>query len=111
MNKILPVIVGFGGYNSSGRSSFHQGFKRTVIDSLTEVDRTNTIVSLACLMGLVSWKDKAYVDVSGNTLNKRVIVEKYERKVLSGTLIREIEHFDSRRVPVSYTHLTLPTRS
>ncbi|GIR39965.1 MAG: hypothetical protein CM15mP51_07450 [Porticoccaceae bacterium] len=50
-------------------------------------------------MGLVSWKDKAYVDVSGNTLNKRVIVEKYERKVLSGTLIREIEHFDSRRVP------------
>ena len=99
MNKILPVIVGFGGYNSSGRSSFHQGFKRTVIDSLTEVDRTNTIVSLACLMGLVSWKDKAYVDVSGNTLNKRVIVEKYERKVLSGTLIREIEHFDSRRVP------------
>ena len=61
MNKILPVIVGFGGYNSSGRSSFHQGFKRTVIESLTEVDRTNTIVSLACLMGLVSWKDKEVV--------------------------------------------------
>ena len=30
----LPVIVGFGGYNAAGRSSFHHGFRRIVQESL-----------------------------------------------------------------------------
>ena len=28
----LPVIVGMGGVNAAGRTSFHQGFRRIVID-------------------------------------------------------------------------------
>ena len=70
MSKVLPVIVGFGGYNSAGRSSFHQGFKRTIIESLNEADKRNTILSLACLMGLVSWKDDTYISASGEFLDE-----------------------------------------
>tara|TARA_B100000524_G_scaffold40192_1_gene19419 strand:+ start:441 stop:2312 length:1872 start_codon:yes stop_codon:yes gene_type:complete len=99
MSKILPVIVGFGGYNSAGRSSFHQGFKRTIIESLNEVDKRNTILSLACLMGLVSWKDDTYISASGEFLNEEEVIKAYEGIVLAGTLIREIEHFDSRAIP------------
>tara|TARA_B100000886_G_scaffold339884_1_gene306814 strand:- start:116 stop:1987 length:1872 start_codon:yes stop_codon:yes gene_type:complete len=99
MSKVLPVIVGFGGYNSAGRSSFHQGFKRTIIESLNEADKRNTILSLACLMGLVSWKDDAYISASGEFLDEEEVVKAYEGIVLAGTLIREIEHFDSRAIP------------
>ena len=30
----LPVIVGMGGINAAGRTSFHQGYRRIVLDSL-----------------------------------------------------------------------------
>ncbi len=99
MSKVLPVIVGFGGYNSAGRSSFHQGFKRTIIESLNEADKCNTILSLACLMGLVSWKDDTYISASGEFLDEEEVIKAYEGIVLAGTLIREIEHFDSRAIP------------
>ncbi|HNF09694.1 MAG TPA: hypothetical protein PLX36_10580, partial [Pseudomonadales bacterium] len=32
----LPVIVGFGGINPAGRSSFHHGYRRLVLDVLDE---------------------------------------------------------------------------
>ena len=31
----LPVIVGMGGINAAGRTSFHQGYRRIVLDSWT----------------------------------------------------------------------------
>ena len=49
----LPVIVGFGGYNAAGRSSFHHGFRRMVIESLPAAERQQTLVGLAVLMKLV----------------------------------------------------------
>ena len=48
----LPVIVGFGGYNAAGRSSFHHGFRRTVIESLPAAERQETLAGLAVLMNL-----------------------------------------------------------
>jgi len=55
--QALPVIVGFGGYNAAGRSSSHQAFRRLVLESLSQEEQEQTIVSLACLMKLVSWND------------------------------------------------------
>ena len=43
----LPVIVGFGGYNAAGRSSFHHGFRRTVQESLAPQARQETLAGLA----------------------------------------------------------------
>ncbi|WP_166796985.1 hypothetical protein, partial [Pseudomonas aeruginosa] len=49
----LPVIVGFGGYNAAGRSSFHHGFRRMVIESMDPQARQETLAGLAVMMKLV----------------------------------------------------------
>lgn len=48
----LPVIVGFGGVNAAGRSSFHHGYRRLVIDALPEDKAAHTYRSLAAIMGI-----------------------------------------------------------
>ena len=53
----LPVIVGFGGYNAAGRSSFHHAFRRTVLESLDEQARQQTLAGLAVMMKLVKFED------------------------------------------------------
>ena len=54
----LPVIVGFGGYNAAGRSSFHHGYRRTVLGSLSPEKQQSTLASLAVLMGLARRVDE-----------------------------------------------------
>lgn len=92
----LPVIVGMGGINAAGRTSFHQGFRRIVIDKLNEEARQETFVGLATLMNLVSFQDGQYVDQQGNIIAAADIEEKLGEQILAGTLIRKIEaeHFD-----------------
>ena len=53
----LPLIVGMGGVNAAGRTSFHQGFRRIIIDSLNKEARQETFLGLASLMKLVSFVD------------------------------------------------------
>ena len=53
----LPVIVGFGGYNAAGRSSFHHGFRRIVQESLDAASRQETLAGLAVMMKLVQVVD------------------------------------------------------
>ena len=64
----LPVIVGFGGYNAAGRSSFHHAFRRTVIESLSPEERQQTLTGLAVLMKLVRVENGRYVDDAGVSL-------------------------------------------
>jgi len=70
MANFLPLIVGFGGYNSAGRSSGHQAYRRMIFESLGQAERQHTVDSLACLM------DKPGAE---------------ESTVLNGTLVRRIE--------------------
>lgn len=88
----LPVIVGFGGYNSAGRSSFHHGFRRTVIESLDPEARQETLTGLAVMMKLVSVVDGDYRSADGETLSKAEIERRYGQQILESTLIRRIEH-------------------
>ncbi|MFT5032961.1 MAG: acetoacetyl-[acyl-carrier protein] synthase [Bacteroidia bacterium] len=48
----LPVIVGFGGVNPAGRSSFHHGFRRLILDALPSAKVDSTFQSLSALMGV-----------------------------------------------------------
>ncbi len=48
----LPVITGFGGINPAGRISFHNAYRRLVIDVLGQHDQDRTYNSLAGLMGI-----------------------------------------------------------
>lgn len=88
----LPVIVGFGGYNSAGRSSFHHGFRRTVIESLDPEARQETLTGLAVMMKLVSVVDGDYRSADGDPLSKAEIERRFGQQILESTLIRRIEH-------------------
>jgi len=92
----LPLIIGMGGINAAGRTSFHQGFRRIVIDKLNAQARQETFVGLASLMKMVTAQDGTLVDVDGNTVEPAEIENKFGQQILAGTLIRKIEknHFD-----------------
>jgi len=97
----LPVIVGFGGYNASGRSSFHHGYRRTVFESLPEEKKLSTLLSLASLMKLVRFENGVYIDKDEITLSPEQVKDKYEETILGNTLVRRIteDHFDVDNVP------------
>jgi len=92
----LPLIVGMGGINAAGRTSFHQGFRRIVIDKLTAQARQETFVGLASLMNIVRLEDGKLVDCEGNIVEETDIEARFGQQILDGTLIRKIEknHFD-----------------
>lgn len=96
----LPVIIGFGGINAAGRSSFHHAYQRMVLDSLPAKEQEETIVGLATLMNLVTYKDGGYVDTSGQRLDATGVAKKYSQVVRDGTLVRRI---DDRYFPVNAT--------
>lgn len=92
----LPVIVGFGGYNAAGRSSFHHGFRRTVLESLEPQARQETLAGLAQMMKLVQVVDGQYRDQDGQSLSHAEIEARFANEILAGTLVRRIErqHLD-----------------
>ncbi len=94
MSSALPVIVGFGGYNAAGRSSSFQSYRRMVFDSLPPKEQQKTIVSLACLMGLVQNKKLAYLTPSGHELSAYEVDIQFRTVVLEGTLVRKTTLFD-----------------
>lgn len=96
MKSRLPVIVGFGGYNAAGRSSFHHGFRRTVIESMDARARQETIAGLAVMMKLVSAVDGVYQSADGTALTLAQIEQRFAEQVLASTLVRRIEaqHLD-----------------
>ncbi|MCF2858169.1 beta-ketoacyl synthase [Pseudoalteromonas sp. SMS1] len=92
----LPIIVGMGGINAAGRTSFHQGYRRIILDKLDDAAREETFLGLATLMNLVSFKDGQLVSQDGEAVSVGEIEEKFGQQIIDGTLIRKIEknHFD-----------------
>lgn len=84
----LPVIVGFGGLNAAGRSSFHHAYRRLVIDSLPKQRVQQTWRALASMMGM---------PCSSSDVGEEEIAH-----MRAHTLIRRIEseHFDVDRTRV-----------
>jgi len=75
----LPVIVGFGGINAAGRSSFHHGYRRMVLDALPATARQQTLANLASLMRL------------GPADGSPAQLAEHEAHILRHTLMRRIE--------------------
>ena len=48
----LPILVAAGGINSAGRTSHRHGFKRMVIEQLSQADQRDTRHALSNLMGV-----------------------------------------------------------
>ena len=87
----LPVIVGFGGYNAAGRSSFHHGFRRTVLESMESAARQETLAGLAVMMKLVKFDAGHYRDAEGQVLTLAEIEQRFADQIRQSTLIRRIE--------------------
>lgn len=85
MAERLPVIVGFGGVNAAGRSSFHHGYRRLVLDALPGSAADDTLRSLAALMGQPS---------------EGPVSAQQRQHILDHTLVRRIEPewFDTENV-------------
>lgn len=96
MKSRLPVIVGFGGYNAAGRSSFHHGFRRTVLESMDAQARQETLAGLAVMMKLIRVVDGAYQTEDGSALDLPEIEQRFAQRILASTLVRRIEkqHLD-----------------
>ena len=87
----LPVIVGFGGVSPAGRSSFHHGYRRLILDRLNDSERSETLLDLATLMGLASYSDGIYFDAEGNETPLAELLASINQQVCNSTLIRKIE--------------------
>lgn len=98
----IPVITGFGGYNAAGRSSFHHGYKRTIFQSLPEIEQRKNCLATAVLMGLLFWKNNDYHWADGGQYDPVHDFARLRLLVEQGTLVRRIETglFDVERVPV-----------
>jgi len=98
MSISLPLIVGYGGFNAAGRSSSHQAFRRMILESLSPAQQRETIVSLACLMGLIKKHNQDFITSDAQILNATQVEEQFRATVLSGTLVRKITSFDPSAV-------------
>lgn len=87
----LPVIVGFGGLSPAGRSSFHHGYRRLILDKLSQTERQETLLDLATLMGLAEYSDSGYLDQDGQYRDVAELVESVADEIIEHTLIRRIE--------------------
>ena len=92
----LPVIVGFGGINPAGRSSFHHSYRRLIIDKLSPEDRAATLLSLATISNLVTANEDSYQCAAGEFSSVESLLESIGDQILENSLIRKIglEHFD-----------------
>ncbi|MBU2645337.1 beta-ketoacyl synthase [bacterium] len=99
----LPVVVGFGGVNSAGRTSFHHSYRRMTIDRLSPSKTEDTLTNLATMMGLVQYEEGRFVDQEGNDCPPERISARFGKQILENTLLRKIqaEHFDVDHVPVN----------
>ena len=86
----LPVIVGFGGISPAGRSSFHHGYRRLVLDQLDTRSRQETLTDLATLTGLARYEDGQYHLDAATLPSRDALAEAVEQQVRNSTLIRRI---------------------
>lgn len=86
----LPVIVGFGGINSAGRTSSHQAYRRIVIDLLPSSLQQEVLLDLATITQMAEYKNGKWHTESGETFSAEELVDQIGDSLLARTLIRRI---------------------
>ncbi|REG87021.1 beta-ketoacyl synthase [Marinomonas pollencensis] len=86
----LPVIVGFGGINSAGRSSSHQAYRRIVLDLLPSAVQQDVLLDLATLTNAAEFKNGVWHTAGGEELDAATLIDSIGESLLARTLIRRI---------------------
>ena len=96
----LPIIVGFGGINPAGRSSFHHGYRRLILDKLDNHSRNETLTALATLMQRAAYINGRFITKNGQALEMNSLAESLQSQICADTLIRRIhpDWFDVNQV-------------
>ena len=90
-NKPLVVISGFGGINSSGRSSNFLGYKNLVFNSLHEKEQLEVLQDLAVLQGKIEMVGAGWETVSGDSINLKEYLLENASPIRQDCFIRKIE--------------------
>lgn len=86
----LPVIVGFGGINSAGRTSFHHAYRRIVFDLLPSSIQQDVLLDLATITNTAECKGGLWITQDGNKLDAATLIDQLGETLLAKTLIRRI---------------------
>ncbi|QUX96894.1 beta-ketoacyl synthase [Marinomonas sp. CT5] len=86
----LPVIVGFGGINSAGRTSSHQAYRRIVFDLLPNSIQQDVLLDLATITNMAEYKNGLWYTDSGEALDPSTLIDSIGESLLARTLIRRI---------------------
>ena len=86
----LPVIVGFGGINSAGRTSSHQAYRRIVFDLLPSSIQQDVLLDLATITNMAEHKNGLWYTDGGEALDAAALVDSIGESLLARTLIRRI---------------------
>ena len=90
-NKPIAVISGFGGINSSGRSSNFLGYKNLVYDSLQEKEQLEVLQDLAILQGKIETVGSGWETVSGDSINLKNYLLDNAKLIRSDCFVRKID--------------------
>jgi acetoacetyl-[acyl-carrier protein] synthase len=86
----LPVIVGFGGINSAGRTSSHQAYRRIVFDLLPSPIQQDVLLDLATITNMAEHKNGFWYTSGGDALDATALIDSIGETLLARTLIRRI---------------------
>ncbi|MDP6968448.1 MAG: beta-ketoacyl synthase [Gammaproteobacteria bacterium] len=87
----LPVIIGFGGINAAGRSSFHHSYRRLITEHLSQQQHTEMLTGLATLTNQVKFDNGRYIlATSGKAITEDQISQQLQQTLFDSTLIRRI---------------------
>jgi len=90
-NKPLAIISGFGGINSSGRSSNFLGYKNLVFESLKEKEQLEVLQDLAVLQGKIETVGSSWETVSGDSINLKEYLLENSSSIRSDCFVRKID--------------------
>lgn len=86
----LPVIVGFGGINSAGRTSSHQAYRRIVFDLLPSSIQQDVLLDLSTITNMAEHKNGLWYTNDGEALDATALIDSIGESLLARTLIRRI---------------------
>ncbi|RDL43727.1 beta-ketoacyl synthase [Marinomonas piezotolerans] len=86
----LPVIVGFGGINSAGRTSFHQAYRRIIFDLLPNDLQQEVLLDLANITQIAEFQNGLWLTADGEALDAETLIDTFGEEILARTLIRRI---------------------
>ncbi|MDX2469119.1 MAG: beta-ketoacyl synthase N-terminal-like domain-containing protein [SAR324 cluster bacterium] len=88
--KKLPVIIGFGGVNPAGRSSFFHAFRRMTHEVQSENNKNQAYLAIGALMGLVTFDGSSYKTKEGQAIDESKAFELLSGQIHLNTGIRRV---------------------